>query len=444
MPVNSDAPRNRQSSEQYELPLYRLPSSSTAPSLPRSPPKTDPFSHPDSLRPLFPVHHLILQHLADLAPLKALTLSRYTYDILTPYIYRHVTASKNLLRGLELAEGYERKLKALKCAKTLSLEDKAGVWHVAMLGHASNEPRVYEGVFSGVKVVETSLEVREGGYHEHVAAITRRLGYKEMLERIEPQLGAGWVEKAKEGEEWWDGESMHFTIEGDAPPAAPGLTFVIPVPPPPGPFQRWLKAAIPTFFGALITIAPVIFFVFASLATEPIHNLAITTLTANWVVDIRPEGNITVPVKINVGVACGCIWYNDTGPSCNWAIPWRPDPNLLHLPANQTLTKTFPTANGGALIAVHALAAASIVSVVFAYTDQSTTSKGFTKVGSMFGASWVVFGISIAYDTGIKNNIAKDDAGMGYKHHTGSAVWLSLVGAIFQLFWLTATGPSSS
>ncbi|WVQ78855.1 hypothetical protein IAT38_000946 [Cryptococcus sp. DSM 104549] len=443
-------------SDDFELPLYHRYSSSSfshpptpPPSVPNSStidaPEPDLFSSPESLLPLFPVHHLILHHLADLAPTKALTLSHYTYDVLSPYVYQHATASNSLLAGLDLKWGYERKLKALKCVERLTLKDKEGTWAVAMLSHASNEPRQYEGVFSGVRVLETSREVREGGYHELKGANDTRIEYQEVLERIEAQLGHEWKEEKLREETGWDAQSAYFEIEEAA------LYNPFPVPPVPQnvsvpfSFKAWRDKAVPIFFGGVITVLPFLLLLFASLATVPIHRYSIATISSNWVVETGPEGNVTVPVKVNFGVASGCIWYNHTGPMCSTALPWIPDPDLLHLPSNQTLTSCIPTTTSRGLFVLHVATGLGAITTVWAYFDMPNMSKGFTKRAhwSICGVAliaWMNFWIVLSFDVDLKTKIQKEGGqGMGYEYHTGQATWLVLTGALFQSLWAFAT-----
>ncbi|TYJ56250.1 hypothetical protein B9479_003095 [Cryptococcus floricola] len=103
--------------EEIELPVYYTPSAPEALEL-------------TSITALAPVHHIIIDHLALVAPVTALLLSTYVYDITIPKLYRHVTASKSLLRGLESAEpGNRRKLDCLRHTETLKVEDMAAMWH---------------------------------------------------------------------------------------------------------------------------------------------------------------------------------------------------------------------------------------------------------------------------------------------------------------------------
>ncbi|WVQ78852.1 hypothetical protein IAT38_000943 [Cryptococcus sp. DSM 104549] len=442
----SISPRHNNNND-FELPHYtRGPGSPDAPyltpcgstkSLSPPPPIEYPPLEADDLQKLYPVHHILLHHLADLEPLKALTLSRYTYDILSPYIYRRVAASKSLLCGLELEVGYERKLKALQCVETLYLESKDAVWHVAMLGLPSNVPRQYEGVFSGVKVVVTTLAVTVGTYHEHVGGSDNELEYADMLKRITPQLTDGWEEKEDEDGGFWDARSGHFVMEGGdgAPPAAAAS-------------HTSTDTAIGVVIALIVIIGPIVLFLVAALATRPIHSLSLATVTANnALVGFGPEGNITVPIKISVGVGSGCIWYNNTGPMCSYGLPWRPDPALLHLPETQLLTSCFPTDAGRALFLNHVLAALSILSVIYAFYDLPSAGPGFGKkghiaVGFVFVLSWVMFGITLGYSTSLKNNIRRLEDVEGYRTQTGQAVWLLLVGALLQTAWAMATDPA--
>lgn len=75
-----------------------------------------------------------------MAPTLALTLSQYVYDITSRSLYRHVIASKSLLRGLESTNNsYLRKVKALGYVETLRIEDMPAMWHIALLSRASHE-----------------------------------------------------------------------------------------------------------------------------------------------------------------------------------------------------------------------------------------------------------------------------------------------------------------
>ncbi|WVQ78856.1 hypothetical protein IAT38_000947 [Cryptococcus sp. DSM 104549] len=393
-------------SDDFDLPLYhKHDSSSSSPHHPPTPPpeapdtpgigsstssipEPDALSSPEALLPLFPVHHLILRYLADLAPTKALTLSRYTYDFLSPSVYRHATANKSLLRGLELKWGYERKLKALKHVERLTLKDKEGAWAVGMLSHSLNEPRQYEGVFSGVKVLATTREVRERGYHESRGMINRRVEYEEVLWRIETQLGNEWEDEKLWEEEGWGPRSAYFEI-GET--ASHNSFPVPPIPqniPPPSTskswwrdkIKPWLSHGLGIFLYGVILSLPLQFHLLASLATVPIHRYSIATLTSNWVVETGPEGNVTVPVKVNFGVASGCIWYNHTGPMCSMGLPWIPDPELLHLPSNQTLTSLIPIAAARGLLMLHVVTGLEAITVAWSCYVWLATEREFDKV----------------------------------------------------------------
>lgn len=125
------------------------------------------FTELPRLDKLVAVHDIILQHFSDIEPLKALTLSSEVYDIVVPYVYRHVKASKGLLAGLEFrSKAWKRKQKALSCVKVLEIDSMEEMWRIAMLGYNeySNLPRSYTKLFSEVRKVVIAKEVLTGIY----------------------------------------------------------------------------------------------------------------------------------------------------------------------------------------------------------------------------------------------------------------------------------------
>ncbi|ADV20723.1 hypothetical protein I315_01884 [Cryptococcus gattii Ru294] len=135
--------------------------------------QVDEYSLPPSftelprLDKLVAVHDIILQHFSDIEPLKALTLSSEVYDIVVPYVYRHVKASKGLMAGLEFrSKAWKRKQKALSCVKVLEIDSMEEMWRIAMLGYKeySNLPRQYTKLFPEVRKVVIAKEVITGIY----------------------------------------------------------------------------------------------------------------------------------------------------------------------------------------------------------------------------------------------------------------------------------------
>lgn len=124
-----------------------------------------------------------------MAPTLALTLSQYVYDITSRSLYRHVIASKSLLRGLESANNsYLRKAKARGYVETLRIEDMPAMWHIALLSHPSHELRRYSKNFPNVKLVQLSQTVLKGRYHEKEGIMQRTWNIEMMKQRLREQV----------------------------------------------------------------------------------------------------------------------------------------------------------------------------------------------------------------------------------------------------------------
>lgn len=124
-----------------------------------------------------------------MAPTLALTLSQYVYDITSRSLYRHVIASKSLLRGLESTNNsYLRKVKALGYVETLRIEDMPAMWHIALLSRASHELRRYSRIFPNVKSVQLSHTVLKGHYHKTEGIMQRIWNIEMMKQRLWKQV----------------------------------------------------------------------------------------------------------------------------------------------------------------------------------------------------------------------------------------------------------------
>ncbi|ODO04921.1 hypothetical protein I350_05531 [Cryptococcus amylolentus CBS 6273] len=169
-----------------------------------------------SIAPLAPVYHIIIDHLALVAPTKAVVLSKYVYDFITPSLYRNVIASKTLLRGLESSDpGLQRKLKCLEHVETLRVQDMAGMWHVSMLNHEAAEQQ-RKNVFPNCRRVELCRDVVNGHYHSKTGENVEDWEFFEIKEMLMEQVKEGCdmveVRRLRAERQEDDTKSMTFSL----------------------------------------------------------------------------------------------------------------------------------------------------------------------------------------------------------------------------------------
>ncbi|OXG28418.1 hypothetical protein C360_05832 [Cryptococcus neoformans Bt15] len=133
---------------------------------------------PSSLARLLPVQHLIFEQLALISPLTALMVSRFSYRITIPILYRDVKASRELFRGLKQeTEDYKRTVKALSFIRVLHLTDFASmdaVYHLEFdIGESDPEteekcPRLYHNLFPKVEKIVYHWPAVQSDYHEYI------------------------------------------------------------------------------------------------------------------------------------------------------------------------------------------------------------------------------------------------------------------------------------
>lgn len=133
---------------------------------------------PSPFARLLPVQHLIFEQLALICPLTALRISRFSYRITIPILYRDVTASRELFRGLKQeTEDYQRTVQALAFTRVLRLTDFTSmdaVYHLAFdIGEPDPEtkeryPRLYQNLFPKVEKIVYNWPAVQSDYHEYI------------------------------------------------------------------------------------------------------------------------------------------------------------------------------------------------------------------------------------------------------------------------------------
>ncbi|TYJ56249.1 hypothetical protein B9479_003094 [Cryptococcus floricola] len=400
--------------EEIELPVYYTPSAPEALEL-------------TSITALAPVHHIIIDHLALVAPVTTLLLSTYVYDITIPKLYRHVTASKSLLRGLESAEpGNRRKLDCLRHTETLKVENMAAMWHVSMLDHHAAAVR-YAKVFPNCTRVEISQDVVDGHYHMKKGEIVEDWSFSTLKETLSKQMKEGCeiveIPSLREGKAEGD-DAMSMTFPSGSPFT---LNTSQPAPDP-------LVAEMWGFVGMVLIWAPVILFILLSCAGYNIPSLNITNATANITSD---DGSTWAMAKISIGPSGGCMYYDDSPRKCIRTLDFKPDPAFLHLPANQTLTTSLSQTLNRAFITNYISAGwigVATISLLVGFSDNSwsATSQDLMIWGSLF--AWLSFWLNVAICLNFRRLLNAHDKASGWDYHVGNGLWLFLYTVVHTSF----------
>ncbi|WVQ95942.1 hypothetical protein IAU59_003041 [Kwoniella sp. CBS 9459] len=186
----------------------------------------------------------------------------------------------------------------------------------------------------------------------------------------------------------------------------------------------------------LVVVLPFVLFLVVSLSPSHIHEIAITKVSGRIVTDY--ETNTTVPIKITVGPAGGCMWFQDVnGPPthCRSSHPFRPDPEVLHLPSNQTITNAFSAPLGKALIVNHLATAFGGLTLILFALDALVYQRGFSRffIWLTFLLMWTAFALEIAYVATTTKNISKARE-QGYVgdvgNNIGNGFWMILASCI--------------
>ncbi|WVQ78850.1 hypothetical protein IAT38_000941 [Cryptococcus sp. DSM 104549] len=295
-----------------------------------------------SLRRLAPLHYLILRHLADLVPAKALSLSREVHDMLLPILYRQVIACPALYVGLDVeGKPQQRKLKALAYARVLDVRDMAGMWCTAQLSHPYNRPKTYTGVFPNVEKVWYTPEVMSAECDEDDRGIVRTLTANDLRARLSVQMVKPYREFQKDmegGVDVGEGEG-----EGKDGPSQT-MMFVVPVPLLPAPKHRipWILRAtmyMTVVFPALLLLM--------SLSGSVIPSMGMAFARTNATV-AGPDGDLLVQVWITIGPTGGCQWTDEALPLpakpriCTAGWNFKPDAAYLGIPADSAIVTDYP------------------------------------------------------------------------------------------------------
>ncbi|WVQ95941.1 hypothetical protein IAU59_003040 [Kwoniella sp. CBS 9459] len=180
---------------------------------------------------------------------------------------------------------------------------------------------------------------------------------------------------------------------------------------------------------ACLACVPFTFYLVASLSPVQIHALSLSRVTGE-VHD--PTTNVSVPIKVTVGPSGGCMWYNTTGAPtrCIAKIPFVPDADLLHLPSNQTLTKSFPIAMGRALALNHVMTILCGLSLLAVLVDVLVLHGGACLVVIYLTVimMWITFILETIYISVLHKRL--DDNNSGFDYHVGPAYWMILAATI--------------
>ncbi|WVF68393.1 hypothetical protein IAT40_003158 [Kwoniella sp. CBS 6097] len=198
----------------------------------------------------------------------------------------------------------------------------------------------------------------------------------------------------------------------------------------------------------LVVILPFVLFLIVSLSPSHIHSIAITKVSGTIVTDY--ESNTTVPIKITVGPAGGCMWYEDVnGPptQCESSHPFKPNPEILHLPSNQTLTNAFSAPLGKALVVNHLATAFGGLTLILFTLDAFVFQRGFSRffIWLTFFLMWTAFGLEIAYVVTTTKNISKaeEQEYLGDVSNTiGNGFWMILASCILVSGFFCGCGGS--
>lgn len=134
---------------------------------------------------LLPVQHLIFEQLALINPLTTLRICRFSYRITIPILYRDVTASYELFRGLkQQTEDYQRTVKALSFTRVLRLKNfisMDAVYHLTFDVEDPDPetkdkyPRPYQNLFPRVEKIVYNWPAVQSDYHEYIDVLESSL-----------------------------------------------------------------------------------------------------------------------------------------------------------------------------------------------------------------------------------------------------------------------------
>ncbi|WVQ78851.1 hypothetical protein IAT38_000942 [Cryptococcus sp. DSM 104549] len=278
-----------------------------------------------SLRRLAPLHYLILRHLADLVPSKALSLSREVYDMLLPLLYRQVVACPGLYIGLDV-EGVpqRRKLKALSYARVLDVRDMQGLWCTTQLSHTLNRPKAYTEVFPNVKKVWYAPKVLSGECEEDDRGLLRTLTATDLRLRLSLQMVKPYREYEVDPEEDEEG--------GEGGVSRQTRRFVVPT--------QIDRVEQPVFTSAVLLLL-------LSLGGSVFPDMGLAFARTNATVP-GPDGDIYVPVWITIGPSGGCQWTEESPTRaakpmiCTTGWDFKPDAAYLGIPADSAIVNYYP------------------------------------------------------------------------------------------------------
>ncbi|ODN86540.1 hypothetical protein L198_07234 [Cryptococcus wingfieldii CBS 7118] len=193
------------SSEPVYVVEYPYPSHSRATAVSRLPPlRAQPGL--TTLEPLAPVHHLVLLLLLQeeyLGPSRTMALSPTVFHFVKYDVYRSVTMSRDLLKGLDGdRKSRQRKLDCLECVHELYIDSMDALWDLANL-HSPQRSYMFKSFFSIMPNART--------VHIHRRAIVAQYTLRKG-KRAEEPVPWSWL---KEGVMRQLGESVEVRFYGE-------------------------------------------------------------------------------------------------------------------------------------------------------------------------------------------------------------------------------------
>ncbi|WWC95723.1 hypothetical protein V866_002589 [Kwoniella sp. B9012] len=189
-------------------------------------------------------------------------------------------------------------------------------------------------------------------------------------------------------------------------------------------------------FGGLTILAliPFTFYFINSLSPTIIHGLSLAKVTGEFV---EASTNQAIKVRVRVGPSGGCVWSNLTESiSCVSHIPYKPTPETIHLPNNESITSCFPIALGKALALNHVTTALMGLSILAILVDSLILQGGISLaiVYLMVLFMWITFILETIYISVLHKRLDKinqgDNENGNWEYKVGEGYWFVLAATI--------------
>ncbi|WVQ80082.1 hypothetical protein IAT38_002183 [Cryptococcus sp. DSM 104549] len=113
-----------------------------------------------SLELLLPVLDTILYHLSLIAPTTSLYISKHSYEITIPTLYRNVTVNDNLFYGLRVSrQGYRRTTRAFSYTTALRFTTPSSILHLQLITNTYIVPQSPHRPFPDLQRIELAWHV---------------------------------------------------------------------------------------------------------------------------------------------------------------------------------------------------------------------------------------------------------------------------------------------